>query len=412
MSIANLEPLIEGKPRPFLTNSYDESSRRIRKRYDYYYQTECGGIEPLGGMITMGGIPIGGEDTCIEWTCSEQHYLYDRGLLLAVFDRYDNVEQFYVNGPGGQVAVYDNNNDDNLYYFLKDHLGSTRAMIDKDNEVVQFVNYQPYGEILESWSSYDEPLKFTSKERDKYSSFDYYYFGSRYYDQRIGQFASIDKAGQFAGGYLYGGANPLIGIDPDGNSFEWLKSAYTWIRNQIKESKIYISLQGIPIGSFNEIPSLESNNSGKTQHGAFQDLKSAYEVARTIHDINNNHPNLADPDLFALQQGFNWFTGFGPEKITVKNAPQFEMALQETPFWNIMTSRIEEHINKYDNGSVIPDLDLLQRNNFEFGLDELQSSPGLFNQIIGSWSEVGVYGILCKRPVHVFSILPSKTMQK
>ncbi len=25
---------------------------------------------------------------------------------------------------------------------------------------------------------------------------------------------------------------------------------------------------------------------------------------------------------------------------------------------------------------------------------------------------VGVYGILCKRPVHVFSILPSKTMQK
>ncbi len=106
-----------------------------------------------------------------------------------------------------------------LYYLLKDHLGSTRVMVDNLGRVKEYINYDPFGEVLESWASYSEPLTFTGKQRDQHSTFDFYYFGSRYYDYRIGQFASVDKAGQFAGGYLYGGNNPIIGVDRDGNLF-------------------------------------------------------------------------------------------------------------------------------------------------------------------------------------------------
>lgn len=48
-------------------------------------------------------------------------------------------------------------------------------------------------------------------------SFDFDYFGARYYDTRTGTFTTVDKAGQFANAYLYCGANPIMMIDPDGN---------------------------------------------------------------------------------------------------------------------------------------------------------------------------------------------------
>jgi RHS repeat-associated protein len=224
--VAGLAP---NKPYPDLTFIYDEASRRIRKRYHYYYLGTCEAVEPdspwPGGEETdtdsLGGGFLDGEpgDTCVHWLSSEVHYLYDAGKLLAIFDMNDNITQSYVNSPNGRVGVYWNNNDTSLYYFLTDHLGSTRVMVDRYGRVREYVNYDPFGEVLESWASYSEPLTFTGKQRDQHSTFDFYYFGSRYYDYRIGQFASVDKAGQGPGGYVYCGNNPIMFVDADGNVF-------------------------------------------------------------------------------------------------------------------------------------------------------------------------------------------------
>ncbi|MEP0827208.1 MAG: hypothetical protein HRF51_01690 [bacterium] len=118
---------------------------------------------------------------------------------MAIYDKNGTITHSYINGPGGPIGVYLNNSDATLYYFLKDHLGSTRVMVDNLGRVKEYINYDPFGEILESWASYSEPMTFTGKRLDLHSTFDFYYFGSRYYDYRIGQFASVDKAGQFAG---------------------------------------------------------------------------------------------------------------------------------------------------------------------------------------------------------------------
>ena len=85
--------------------------------------------------------------------------------------------------------------------------------------VHQYMNYHPFGEVLEEYGSYNTNFKYTGKEHDRHSSFDYVYFGARYYKPKLGQFASIDKASQFASGYVYGMNNPLIGVDADGNWF-------------------------------------------------------------------------------------------------------------------------------------------------------------------------------------------------
>lgn len=64
-------------------------------------------------------------DTCVHWQTTAQHYLYDGGALLAIYDKNGTITHSYINGPGGPIVVYLNNSDATLYYFLKDHLGST-----------------------------------------------------------------------------------------------------------------------------------------------------------------------------------------------------------------------------------------------------------------------------------------------
>jgi len=127
--------------------------------------------------------------------------------LLATFDANDNVIDMFVNGPEGRIASYYQNNSAYLYYYLTDQLGSSRVMMRGSmpnstypHQVVEYYNYQPFGQAIESWGSYATSFKFTGKERDQHSTFDYDYFGARYYDSRIGQFSSIDAAGQFASG--------------------------------------------------------------------------------------------------------------------------------------------------------------------------------------------------------------------
>lgn len=90
-------------------------------------------------------------------------------------------------------------------------------MVDDTGTVVNYSDYHPFGEISTSWRAYNEPMKFSGKEQDDYGAFDYHYFGARYYDPKIGNFSSIDKAAQLSNGFLYCDNNPISLSDPDGN---------------------------------------------------------------------------------------------------------------------------------------------------------------------------------------------------
>ncbi len=207
----------------------DRSHRKRRGTLAYQYWGECDGgggeLEGMngldGGMTTQGA--GGGGDLCPKFTYDSLVYLYDNGVLLAIFDKDDEVVDMFVNGPQGLIATYPQNDDALLKYHINDHLGSPRVIMSgaagQQAQVVQYYDYGPYGELIDSWGSYESELKFTGKELDDESSFDLYYFGARYYDSRIGMFTSIDKASQFASGYVYGGNNPTMGVDPDGNIF-------------------------------------------------------------------------------------------------------------------------------------------------------------------------------------------------
>ena len=75
-----------------------------------------------------------------------------------------------------------NDRENKAYFYHGDHLGSANWITDADARIIHNYQYTPFGELIidNSWdSNYDERYKFTGKERDGETGYDY--FGARYF---------------------------------------------------------------------------------------------------------------------------------------------------------------------------------------------------------------------------------------
>ena len=108
-------------------------------------------------------------------------------------------------------------------YYITDHLGSTRAVVDNSGNVLETFDYYPFGAPMPGrYSQSGNTLeRFTGKERDNEANLNLDYFGARYYDTALGRWHSVDpKAKDYPAWspYNYTMNNPMIFIDPDGQS--------------------------------------------------------------------------------------------------------------------------------------------------------------------------------------------------
>jgi RHS repeat-associated protein len=105
------------------------------------------------------------------------------------------------------------------FYYHPDHLGSSSYITNLDGEVVQHIEYVPFGEVFieERNSIWNTPYLFNAKEFDEETGL--YYYGARYYDPRLSLWMSTDpKELQYpsVNTYCYVTNNPLKIKDPDG----------------------------------------------------------------------------------------------------------------------------------------------------------------------------------------------------
>ncbi len=106
---------------------------------------------------------------------------------------------------------------DSASYYLADHLGSTRSLVDEEGAVTATYDYWPYGKGLASSGAESTRFRFTGHERDLESSLDYMLERSYAYD--VGRFLRPDPMQDEYPGispYAYAANNPLKYTDPDG----------------------------------------------------------------------------------------------------------------------------------------------------------------------------------------------------
>jgi RHS repeat-associated protein len=119
----------------------------------------------------------------------------------------------------GKMTAKNDNAELQQFYYHPDHLGSSSYISNLDGEVVQHIEYVPFGEVFleEKNAKWNTPYLFTSKELDRETGL--YYFGARYQDPKLGIFLSVDPlAEKFTGwsSYAYTMNNPVNLIDPTG----------------------------------------------------------------------------------------------------------------------------------------------------------------------------------------------------
>ena len=121
---------------------------------------------------------------------------------------------------GGRFIV--TNNRVEPHYFLTDHLGSTRTIVNGDGEVIEQNDYYPFGM---RWSDSDSQLsdnryRYNGKEEQSFVGNPYIDYGARMYDPkfRLGWNASDPLAEKYypISPYAFCAGNPINNIDWNG----------------------------------------------------------------------------------------------------------------------------------------------------------------------------------------------------
>ena len=109
----------------------------------------------------------------------------------------------------------------NVYhYYLTDHLGNNRVVVNASGTLVQKNHYYPFGSIFAGTTGPDkQPYKYNGKELDQMHGLNLYDYSARYYESAVGRFTSVDPLAEkkpWLTPYHYCSNNPIKRVDPDG----------------------------------------------------------------------------------------------------------------------------------------------------------------------------------------------------
>ena len=106
------------------------------------------------------------------------------------------------------------------HYYVGDHLGSVRLVVDEYGEVEQYNDFYAYGsQTSHGRGAGLQPYKFTGKELETTHGQCLYDFGARWLDPLLPRWTSTDplaEAYYHVSPYAYCAGNPVSFVDPDG----------------------------------------------------------------------------------------------------------------------------------------------------------------------------------------------------
>ena len=122
------------------------------------------------------------------------------------------------------------------YYYMKDHQGNNRAVVNSSGIVQETNHYYPFGGLF-STSTNVQPYKYNGKELDTKKGLNWYDYGARHYDAALGRWHVVDPSSEHylsLGSYVYCANNPILYVDPTGMDYwstsdkEEIDRFFTW----------------------------------------------------------------------------------------------------------------------------------------------------------------------------------------
>ena len=175
------------------------------------------------------------------------------------------------------------------YYYIRDHLGSVRAVVGENGDVVQANGYYPLGGIYASKNAGFQDYKFSGKEFDHHHGLNLYDFGARMYNPALGEWTSVDPLAEKyynVSPYAYCANDPVNKIDLDGREI-WISYLDDHdLAHSIKyEVGMKCSVKNSAVESIvKELNEMSGNESGKVVVDALVNSASQYTYRETNTD--------------------------------------------------------------------------------------------------------------------------------
>ena len=194
---------VAGKPQSFtrevISYTYDAAGNKLQTRYE----TEHG--QSMPGRIAYPPV----EHTTITLKSKVDYcgnFIYENDTLAKVI----NTEGYTSFAGSGRKS----------HYYLKDHQGNIRVVIDQAGNAEQVNHYYPFGGLFgRSTNGEVQPWKYGGKELERMHGLDLYDFIARMQDPTTGRFISIDPMCEkyySISPYVYCMNNPVRYVDPNG----------------------------------------------------------------------------------------------------------------------------------------------------------------------------------------------------
>lgn len=204
---------------------------------DYVYDQNGNLTQDLNRGIAAGGItynPLNLVGRVVQLTNTVQYHYDGSGLKLRMSNTNGAVNTKYAGAyeynqgnyltriatDEGQVNVTNNGNDFALEYYLKDHLGNIRQVMNESGTMVQETEYYPFGLAIPRTAGTNKYLYNGKEKQPETNWLDY---GARMYDPTIGRWMVVDPLAErfYAWSpYNYTFNNPIRLIDPTGKGPE------------------------------------------------------------------------------------------------------------------------------------------------------------------------------------------------
>ena len=214
-------------------------------------------------MVPMGSI-VPPQATNVAMTLKTDYcgnMIYENGKLRKILT---DVGYITLNS-GGEPPLY--------HYFLQDHLGNNRVVVQEDGKVEQVNHYYAFGGLMgESSGGEVQPYKYNAKELNRMHGLDWYDYGARMYDPVIGRWTVVD---------------PMQEKYPNISSY-----CYT-INNPIRYIDIKGTVVGDPPGPGYYRASINSRYIGFALRNPLAAIKIGFGVSKGATDISTNATRFA-----------------------------------------------------------------------------------------------------------------------